>query len=82
MASVCRSLLSFASDYGNEAAILEDAERHPEKYGHLGPTRATSIVTCIPAYTDLTGEAMPQGGGEGRLLLCLPACTLGVKSLC
>jgi len=57
---LARSLLTFASDYGNEAAVLEDAARNPGKYGHQGPTRATSIVTCIPAYTDVSGLGIQQ----------------------
>lgn len=47
---VAASLMSFATSYRNEAAPLEDAERRPEAWAAPGPTRATAIIACIPAF--------------------------------
>ena len=76
-----RSLLTFASDYGNEAAVLEDATQHPEKYGHQGPTRATSIVTCIPAYTDASGLGIQQGACACIVLIVPPPSSPAILHL-
>lgn len=57
------SLLAFASHYGKEAEAMHDFEENTGKYAELGPSRATSVVACYPAYTDLSGESI------GELLL-------------
>lgn len=64
--SLTRSVLSFASDYGNEASVLEAAAQEPHKYTHLGPTRATSLVACIPAFVDQEGASISGGGAPAR----------------
>lgn len=55
-------MLTFASDFGNEAGALAAAAAEPGAYIPSGPTRATSIVACLPAFVDASGE------------LLLPAC--------
>ena len=52
------TLLSFVSFHGKEAEALEDAKQNPERYSPLGPTRATAIVACFPAFTDPSGESL------------------------
>ena len=52
------SLLSFASHYGTEAELLEEAAQDPEKFAPPGPTRTTAIVACFPAFTDPSGESI------------------------
>ena len=52
------SLLAFASFYGNEAEAMQEFRDNPERYSELGPSRATSVVACYPAYTDLSGESI------------------------
>jgi hypothetical protein len=64
---LCRSLLTFASDYGNEAEPLAAADANPSAFTHLGPVRATSVVACLPAYTLPTGEGLNMGGGDGAM---------------
>lgn len=64
MNALARSMLSFASDYGAERTIIDQANQAPDLYTHYGPTRATSIVACIPAYVDANG--MPIGGSGPR----------------
>lgn len=54
------SLLAFAGYYGKEAEVLEDAERNADRYAPPGPTRATSIVACYPAYIDPSGESVGE----------------------
>lgn len=35
-------------------------------WAHLGPTRATSIVACIPAYMAESGQSVSAGSIAGR----------------
>eukprot|EP00955_Chlamydomonas_euryale_P007458 79036-Chlamydomonas_euryale.AAC.1 len=64
MNSLVRSMLTFASDYGREAEVLAEAEADdPERWPHLGATRATSIVACMPAYIGADGMSVGGGGG-------------------
>ncbi|CAD7695599.1 unnamed protein product [Ostreobium quekettii] len=64
---LARSLLSFASDYGREREVLAEAALNPDEWVHPGPTRATSIVACVPAFMDAsgmsTGSGMPMQRG-------------------
>ncbi len=40
---------------------------HPyTQYTHIGPTRATSIVACIPAFVDDSGMSVSAGGSVNR----------------
>lgn len=66
MNALTRSMLSFASDYGASEHLLSDAAAQPSAYAHLGPTRATSIVACIPAFVDSEGMSISGGGGAPR----------------
>ncbi|CAG9466529.1 unnamed protein product [Pedinophyceae sp. YPF-701] len=58
--AVAASLLSYISHYGREDALLEDFAANPDAWP-VEPTRATSIVACIPAYMDASGHS--TGGG-------------------
>lgn len=63
-------MLSFASDYGAEAELLELASTQPAgHYANLGPTRATSLLACIPAYIDATGASVTGSAAGGRASL-------------
>ncbi|GAX77204.1 hypothetical protein CEUSTIGMA_g4650.t1 [Chlamydomonas eustigma] len=65
--AIARSMLSFASDFGTEAEVLEAARLAPsDHFAHLGPTRATSLIACIPAYVDASGSSVAGSGGSGR----------------
>ncbi|GLC34133.1 hypothetical protein PLESTB_000841000 [Pleodorina starrii] len=68
--ALARSMLTFASDYGAEAAVLAEAEAQgaadPGLWAYLGPTRCTSIVACIPAYVDASGMSVSAGSSAGR----------------
>jgi len=64
--ALARSMLSFASDYSREGELLEDAAAHPDLYAYLGPTRTTSIVVCLPAYVDASGDSISGGAPSGR----------------
>ena len=57
------SLLAFAAYYGKEAEVLAEADANPGRFAEPGPTRATSIVACFPAFIDPSGESQ----GENRL---------------
>ena len=63
MNALARSMLSFSSDYGSEQVLLDQYAEEPQHFMHLGPTRATSAVVCIPAYVDATGASVSGGGG-------------------
>ena len=62
-----RSLLSYVSHYKNEAALVREYEESPESWGAPGPTAATAIVACVPAFMDAsgrsTGNAAPMQRG-------------------
>eukprot|EP00798_Chlamydomonas_sp_ICE-L_P027064 gene27064-2297_t len=66
--ALAASMLTFASDYGNEEAMLKEAESEERKdaFSYLGPTRATSLVAAIPAYIDETGASVTEGVSVGR----------------
>jgi len=62
--SLARSLLTFASDYGSEGeALAEAAAAPPGAYVAPGPTRATSIVACLPAWVDANGASISVSSG-------------------
>ena len=62
------SLLSFASHYGTEGELLEEAAEEPERFAPPGPTRTTAIVACFPAFTDPHGESI--GDFTSFLITC------------
>ncbi|KAK9797772.1 hypothetical protein WJX73_010222 [Symbiochloris irregularis] len=67
---VAASLMSFATSYRSESEPLQDAEKHPEAWAAPGPTRATAIIACIPAYDSEeynTGNLAPKGRGGGGM---------------
>eukprot|EP00798_Chlamydomonas_sp_ICE-L_P019762 gene19762-26456_t len=61
--ALASSMLTFSSDYGNEAAMLKEAAdpANVNAFSYLGPTRATSLIACIPAYIDETGASITEG---------------------
>ncbi|KAI8464353.1 MAG: LuxS/MPP-like metallohydrolase [Monoraphidium minutum] len=61
--AVARSFLSFASDFGAERDVLERAAGEPGLWAEPGPSRATSIVACIPEFMDASGSSAAPGGG-------------------
>ncbi|KAG1670958.1 hypothetical protein FOA52_011393 [Chlamydomonas sp. UWO 241] len=70
MNAIVRSMLTFASDYGSEGKVLDEAAADPSKWAHLGPTRATSVVACMPAYVDPEGQSVGAGAsGPARASL-------------
>lgn len=64
--ALARSMLTFSSDYGHEGEVLAEASAQPGQWAYLGPTRATSIVACVPAYMDASGASISAGGSAGR----------------
>ncbi|KAG7669392.1 hypothetical protein Ndes2526B_g05713 [Nannochloris sp. 'desiccata'] len=64
---LARSLLSYVSHYRNEASLVKEYEEDPEGWAVPGPTAATSIVACVPAFMDAsghsTGSAAPMQRG-------------------
>ena len=63
--SYARSILSYISDFGSEADLVREGEE-ARFADDMGPTRATSIVTCIPAYVDKDGGSIATGGSHAR----------------
>jgi hypothetical protein len=64
--AMARSLLTFASDMGSEQQML-DLAAQPDQEGlwaRPGPTRATSVVACVPAYVTSSGEGIAAGGAH------------------
>eukprot|EP00210_Caulerpa_lentillifera_P004547 g4337.t1 len=61
MKALARSLLSFGSDYGREKEIIEEYKQSKKgEWWEIGPTFATSIVACVPAFVDASGVS--RGG--------------------
>lgn len=67
VSALCRSTLSFASHYGDEATLLKEYEADPSKWAEPGPSIATAVVACIPTFMDASGNSsgaaapMPRG---------------------
>lgn len=57
--AVAASVLSYISHYRNEEALLAEAgpDYTSNGYATPGPTRMTSIVACVPAYVDASGQS-------------------------
>ncbi len=66
---VARSLLSFVSHFGREGEALEAAAVEPDQWVAWGPSRATCLVGCIPAFTDESGHSTGEGCRPGAALL-------------
>ncbi len=49
-----------------DGQVLAEASAQPGQWAYLGPTRATSIVACVPAYMDASGASISAGGSAGR----------------
>lgn len=55
--ALSRSLLSYVSHYRNEPELMREYEAaEPGSWAEPGPTRATAIVACIPAFMDASGH--------------------------
>jgi len=68
-----RSILSYIACFGDEKGMLGEYQASGtngsgnDSYAmDMGPTRATSIVTCIPAYVDKEGESISAGVAQNR----------------
>lgn len=59
-----RSLLSYVSHYGREEELWAEYNSDPSGWAAPGPTWATSIVACIPAFMDDSGLSTGVWGGE------------------
>ncbi|KAL4457809.1 hypothetical protein ABPG75_012674 [Micractinium tetrahymenae] len=59
--ALAKSLLSYLSHYNQERQLLEEYEADPSAWAWPGPTRATAIVACLPAFMDASGHS--TGGG-------------------
>lgn len=64
--AVARSMLSFSSDIGREQDLLDLASQPDQEglWSRPGPTRATSVVACVPAYVSSTGDGVALGGAH------------------
>ena len=53
------SVLSYISHYRSEAELLEEVGQDyaAKGYARPGPTRMTSIVACVPAFMDASGQS-------------------------
>lgn len=67
--ALARSLLSYVSHFRNEAGLVHEYENDPPTaWAAPGPTVATAIVACLPAFMDAatgesTGAAAPMQRG-------------------
>ena len=53
------SVLSYISHYRSEGTLLEEVGQDyaAKGYARPGPTRMTSIVACVPAFMDASGQS-------------------------
>ena len=62
-----RSILSYISNFGDEDGMQGLSEEERALFADdMGPTKATSIVTCIPAYVDEEGGSISNGPAPSR----------------
>lgn len=54
---LARSLLSFASHYRAESQLADEYQQDQAGWAEPGPTRATAIVACLPAFMDASGHS-------------------------
>ncbi len=58
MNGLAKSLLSFASHYADPATLLREYEEsEPGTWAWPGPTSATALVACLPAFMDASGHS-------------------------
>lgn len=57
VSALCKSILSFASHYGDETTLLQEYQADPQKWATPGPSIATAIVACIPTFMDASGNS-------------------------
>lgn len=57
VSALCKSILSFASHYGDEATLLQEYQADPDKWATPGPSIATAVVACIPTFMDASGNS-------------------------
>ena len=57
--AIAASVLSYISHYRKEAALLEEVgpDHVAKGYAKPGPSRMTSIVACVPAFMDASGQS-------------------------
>jgi hypothetical protein len=58
---IARSMLAFVGAYGREEEMIAHGESHPTTYHPPGPTRPSSIIACVPAYVQQSGDAIAGG---------------------
>ncbi|KAK9810226.1 hypothetical protein WJX72_007002 [[Myrmecia] bisecta] len=58
---LAKSLLAYAAHYRNEDQLRAEAEQNPGAWASPGPSQATAIVACLPAYTDASGHSTGDG---------------------
>lgn len=65
--AIAASVLSYISHYRNEAALLEEVGPDPVSKGYAqpGPSRMTSIVACVPAFMDASGQSTGKTSPNG-----------------
>ena len=64
--AICRSLLSYMSHFRRESTLLEEYDSNPALWADPGPTVATSVVACVPAFMDASGHGMGGAAPMGR----------------
>lgn len=76
--AVAASVLSYISHYRNEEALLAEVGSDYTRNGYAepGPTRMTSIVACVPAYMDASGQSTGTPHSQGILPHLLYLCCL------
>ena len=57
VSAICKSILSFASHYGDEASLLQEYQADPSKWATPGPSIATAVVACLPTFMDASGNS-------------------------
>lgn len=75
--AVAASVLSYISHYRNEEALLTEvgSDYAQSGYAKPGPTRMTSIVACVPAYVDASGQS------TGRHASCYGAASVSCTGM-
>ena len=75
--AVAASVLSYISHYRNEETLLTEvgSDYAQSGYARPGPTRMTSIVACVPAYVDASGQS------TGRHVYCQGAASVSCTGM-
>ena len=74
------SVLSYISHYRSEAELLDEVGQDyaAKGYAQPGPTRMTSIVACVPAFMDASGQST---GARCEPTACLASFLLCHKAI-